>query len=128
MNNNSVISWTSLPLANVLAEDRVVKEIAKGFRYIKEQSKLDDKVKECATNVGNWISEKCPGLLISSDDVLSFQACFMPSSSSSYPLVHAIQVEGGLLNHSGDSTQVIIYICLMRFQALIYRFTNTILV
>ena len=96
-------TWhSSLPLANVLMDDRIVKEIKTGFRHIKEQTKLDEKIRACAANVGNWISEKCPGLIIGPDDVLSFQSCFMPAASRNL-LVHALDVEGGVLNKSNSS-------------------------
>jgi len=100
---NAHASWpSSLPLANVLMDDRIAKEIKLGFRYIKEQTKLDEKIRACAKNVGNWISEKCPGLIIGPDDVLSFQSCFMPGASRNL-LVHALEVEGGILEKYNSS-------------------------
>jgi len=102
--SESQVAWpSSLPLANVLMDDRIVKEIQTGFRYIKEQKKLDEKIRLCATNVGNWISEKCPGLIINPNDVLSFQSCFLPAASSRNLLVHALDVDEGILNKSNSS-------------------------
>ena len=55
-------NWSSLPLANVFTEASVRVLIEQGFGVIKEQGRLDEKLRNYAKQIADIICERFPGI------------------------------------------------------------------
>jgi hypothetical protein len=107
--------WSRLPLANIFTEARVQNLIEQGLGVIKQQGRLDEKLRDYAQQIADLICERCPGICLDPNDVMTFCGSFMTSSSdandvtstsSTDVVVHTVELDrgGGAVQEGSSSS------------------------
>jgi len=109
-----------LPLANIFTDTRVRVLIEKGFGVIKQQGRLDDKLRDYALQIAEMICEMCPGIFLNPNDVMTFCGTFMTSSSGENistgdVVVHTVELDRGegVVVKEGSSSTVQVELVLL---------------
>ena len=104
--------WSSLPLANIFTEAIIRGLIEQGFLVIKEQGRLDEKLRDYATQIANIICERYPGIFLDPNDVMTICGTFMTSSDenvvSTDVVIHTVELDrGGVVDQEGSSSSTV---------------------
>jgi hypothetical protein len=121
-------TWSSLPLANIFTEPGVKDLFEQGFMAIKQQGRLDEKIKDFAQRISDMICERCPGICLDPNDVMTFCGPFMTSSDSDAKnvvstsstddvVVHTVELDrgGGVIQGTPSSTVQVVLLLLASF-------------